>query len=986
MGHKVIGLLDSGAQVSVAGAGFAPLLAVLNIEPTLTSTSIKTADSTNHEVFKCVNLPINFNGLSKTHKTLLVPSIPSTLILGMDFWCSFQIKPSIINTIEEIEKTIQVSVDHSLNQEQAKKLQKVLKLMPFSTDSILSKTHLVSHNINTGDAKPIKQRHYVVSPYVQLEIDKEIDRLLKLGVIEHCPSSPWCNPVVAVKKPNGKIRVCLDARKLNNVTVKDTYPQQNINRILGRLAATKFLSSIDFSDAFLQIPLDKESQPKTAFAISGRGLFSYTRMPFGLCNSGATLCRLVDEVVGCDLEPKVFVYLDDIIIATETLEDHVEVLRKLAGRLKDAGLTISIEKSKFCAKRLCYLGYIVTEEGLKPDPEKVIAMSNYPSPKSVKDVRRLLGLAGWYRRFIKDFSEITAPLSNLLKKNNNNKKFNWNEEANMSFEKLKTALTSEPVLTCPDYSQPFTIQCDASDQGIGGVLVQGDGPNEKIIAYMSEKLSSAQRKYQTTERECLAVIRSIEKFRPYIEGVKFKVISDHASLQWLMNLKDPSGRVGRWALRLQAYDFTLEHRKGKFMVVPDALSRAIVEITHSPSNEVINEWYTNLGRRIAEAPSRYPQFRIQNDVIYKYCSHGSTANGFMPSWRIVVKESDKKAILKKFHDEPLSAHQGYFKTLNKIKLEYYWPNMSSEIKLYVRNCDICKSAKPTNQIQRAEMGKQRVATRPWQILQIDFIGPLPRSKSGYLYILVVVDTFTKFVHVSPLRVATTKTTCRVLEDHVFLVFGVPEIIISDNGSQFIAKEFKKFLEEYSVKHWLTAPYHPQANAAEAANKTIGIAIRAYLKDQKDHRNWDVNLKKIACAMNSSIHTSTKCSPYFANFGQQIITSGKTYKNLITNDVNISDSNCNFKELRKSILENLEKTYRDSKKRYDLRARPIQYHVGDTVWKENFVQSDASKFITAKFAPKFIKCVVKKRIGSNMYDLEDEQGNVYKSMSASNIKK
>lgn len=386
----------------------------------------------------------------------------------------------------------------------------------------------MEHRIDTGDAQPIKQRHYIVSPYVQKEVNAEIDRLLKLEVIEACEPGAWSSPIVVVRKNSGKVRLCLDAQKLNDVTKKDAYPQQQINRILGRLAGTKVLTSIDFSDAFLQVPLEAESQPKTAFAVSGRGFFKYKRMAFGLCNSGATLCRLVDQVVGCDLEPSVFVYLDDIIVATKTFEEHVSILAKLAERIAAAGLTISVEKSRFCMKSLKYLGYVVCEEGIRPDPDKIAPISDYPVPKTVKDIRRLMGLAGWYRRFIPNFASVTAPISNMLKKGRT--KIEWTAEAQQALEYIKVALTSSPVLANPDYSVPFIIQADASDVGMGAILVQGEGDDEKVIAYWSQKLTAAQQKYQTTERECLAVISAIEKFRPYVERAEFTVITDHASL------------------------------------------------------------------------------------------------------------------------------------------------------------------------------------------------------------------------------------------------------------------------------------------------------------------------------------------------------------------------------------------------------------------------------------------------------------------------
>lgn len=328
-GHKVKALLDSGAQSSVVGRGFVEMIQLLGIPTKHANTAVKTADGTLHVIEMLAELPILFNGHEATLQVLVAPNISRDLILGMDFWETFRIRPVICESIERC-KVVPVSDSCDLSVKEAKQLSEVLSKMPFSREGELSKTNLITHTINTGNAVPIKQRQYIVSPYIQKEINLEIDRLLSKGVIFACPPGAWNNPVVAVRKATGKIRLCLDARKLNKVTLKDAYPMQQINRILSRLGGTRVLSSIDFSDAYLQVPLDRESQPKTAFSISGRGYFAYARMPFGLCNSGATLCRLVDSVIGCDLEPKVFVYLDDIIVATESLEEHLEVLEKIA--------------------------------------------------------------------------------------------------------------------------------------------------------------------------------------------------------------------------------------------------------------------------------------------------------------------------------------------------------------------------------------------------------------------------------------------------------------------------------------------------------------------------------------------------------------------------------------------------------------------------------------------------------------------------------
>lgn len=924
----VLGLLDSGAQSSVAGKSFENIINSLNLQSVSVDTMITTADGTVHPSTSSFVAPISYNGKTKNISILYVPSLPRTLILGMDFWVSFQIRPIICDSIEA-PKTVPTSEVHNLSPELANTLQSILKEMPFSKEGTLSRTQLITHHIDTKDSPPIKQRHYIVSPYLQGEINTEIDRLLKLDVIEPCEPGAWSSPIIAVKKPSGKVRLCLDARKLNQVTAKDAYPQPQINRILGRLRGTKVLSSIDLSDAFLQVPLDEASQSKTAFAVSGRGYFKYKRMAFGLCNSGATLCRLVDRVIGCDLEPFVFVYLDDIVVATEDFSHHFEILSKIAARLKSANFTISVDKSRFCMRSLRYLGYIVSEQGIRPDPIKVESIVNYPAPRSIKDTRRLVGLAGWYSRFIPEYASIMAPITDLLRKTKNKEKFCWTDKAEDAMTKIKLRLTSEPVLANPDFSKQFVIQADASDIGIGAVLLQGENDDEHVIAYWSQKLTSAQKKYHTTERECLAVLEAIDKFRPYVEGSKFLVLTDHASLVWLQNLRDPTGRLGRWALKLQSYDFDLKHRKGKYMVVADALSRA-VDILDEPRPLSENDpWYNKLKKGIMTSPSKFPHFRISSEKVYKYCKKSKNEDQYLCTWRLVIPCQDRENIMQRCHNDPLSAHGGYFKTVDRVKRRYFWPKMDNDIRKFVRNCDVCCAVKSTNQNQIAPMGKLRSCSRPWEIIYLDFIGPLPRSKSGFCFVLMVVDGFSKFVHVHPLRTATTRAAIKCIEEHIFLTYGTPRYLVSDNGPQFTSTDFKKFLNLYNVNHWPTARYHPQANAAEAANKTLETSIRAYLRGKEDHRDWNVNLFKVACAMNTSRHTSTQFSPYYINFGQHMCTSADDYHWLVDEPARENEHE-QLKKIRQQVKRNLEKSHSQSKKKYDLRTRPISYNIGDVV--------------------------------------------------------
>lgn len=961
LGRKLVGLLDSGANSTVLGLHCLELVDRLDLKTHSINTCIRTADNSCHVISNFVYLPFNFQGVVKVIKTLLAPKINKELILGVDFWEQFNIKPSItsevccINIEEDCNSDIK-----GLTAQQSAQLQACKSEIQSVVEGHLTKTSVLTHYIDTGDNLPVKQRYYPTSPYVQKKIDKELDRMLNLGVIE--PSnSPWSSPVVVVTKSNGNTRLCLDSRKLNERTKKDAYPLPYISSILGRFVGTKYLSAIDLKDAFWQVPLEETSKEKTAFTVPGRGLFQFTVMPFGLHNAPQTQCRLMDKVLGVDLQPYVFVYLDDILIATDSFEKHIEILKEVASRLKMANLSVNIDKSKFCVSEIKYLGYIVSTQGITTDPEKVNCVVNYPPPKTIREVRRFLGLASWYRRFINNFSTIVAPISELLK---NKSKFVWTDDAEKAFVLLKNALVSAPILSNPDFRLPFTVQTDASDLGIGAVLTQEHSEGEKVVAYFSQKLTTCQRKYSATERECFAVLCAIEKFRPYIEGVHFDVITDHASLVWLKNLKDPTGRLSRWALRMQQFDFTLTHRKGKLNVVPDALSRILINDENCLIDLGENSnWYESLKKKLSENSSFDPAFRMENNQIFKHIKYkgGST-------WKMVVPESKQKDILMVCHDH--SAHLGFFKTYRRISEKMYWPNLYRDVKAYIKNCDVCKASKTVTKSVQPPIGRPKVAEVPWEIISLDYIGPLPRSKKGNTVLLVIADWFSKWVTLLPMRSADSSNTCKLLEENIFLNFGVPRVIVSDNGKQFTSNLFKDLLNNYGVKHWFNAVYHPQNNPTERVNKVIGAALRSYVG--VDHRDWDLAIPKIACSLRTAVHESSKYSPYYINFGRNMISHAEDY------ELPEFVRGCDFPEprfselgkVREIVKINLGKAYEKYGRNYNLRSKNITYSVGDFVWRRNFILSDAEKNICAKLAPKYIKCRVLEKNGQNTYKLAD----------------
>lgn len=548
--QNIVGLLDSGATVSVVGSAGIIILRLFNIEINDSpDREISTADGTQIQVSGVVDLPIFVGTTCKIIKALVVPTLPQAFIFGVDFARQFKlyvdfngdewhIQSEFVPELAVLGEPAGQFVFDSLSSMEHLPLDKrsradivIESFNEITNVSKLGRTDKLILSIDTGDAKPFRKRPYPLSPYLAKILNDEVDDMLRLGVIE--PSnSPWCSPVLLVKKPNGEYRFCFDGRALNEVTRHDTYPLPNIDRILSMLRGARYISSIDLRKAFWQIPLDEESRPKTAFSIIGKGLFQFRSVPFGLCNAAQAQQRLVDAIFGPKYEPKIFTYLDDIIICSATFEEHLDLLSEVKLKLQEAKLTINLSKCEFFKTTLKFLGYIVGSNSLQTDPEKVSCMVNFPRPRTTTEIKRFVGMCSWYRRFIKDFASLMSPINDLLKGRKKNQTISWNDAAEISFVKVKQLLVSAPILSQPDFTKKFVIQCDASNTGLGGVLTQEIDGEERVVAYASRGLSKSERNYSTVELECLAVLFSISKFRGYIEGVRFTVITDHYSLLW----------------------------------------------------------------------------------------------------------------------------------------------------------------------------------------------------------------------------------------------------------------------------------------------------------------------------------------------------------------------------------------------------------------------------------------------------------------------
>ncbi|XP_055687229.1 uncharacterized protein LOC129792342 [Lutzomyia longipalpis] len=636
----VIGLLDSGATHTCLGKGSEELLKGSHLISRATSKLIfiRTADGSMHECTELVDVPITFDGRTHLLPVLIVPDLYSPLILGVDFWMKFDLR-----IVKPNPRRCDALRRHPviLSSEERAGLDEVIPQFPITTEDNFGRTHLITHRIDTLDNAPVHQRCYPVPTHLMKAVDVELDRLLKRGVIRECEPTPWLNPVTIRDKKDGRIRFCLDARGLNNVTVRDTFPLPHIEAILSQLSGAQYLSSIDLSEAFFQIPLDPQDQQKTAFALPGRKLYCFQRTPFGLVNSPMTMARLMSLVLGHDLEPFVYYYLDDVLVVTPDFETHVRMLGEVAKRLKAANLTINLAKSKFCVPELSFLGLTISSEGISTNTEKIDAIIQLTPPRTVKGLRQVIGMMSWYRKFIPNFSTTILPLTNLLK--GKPKTIEWSPEADRALEDLKRALISAPILATADYSKPFRVKTDSSDFGCGGVLVQGEDDKERVIAYMSRKFTAAEKNYTTTEQELLGVLYSIEKFRQYLVGARFVVETDHSALQWLLRQKEARGRLARWILRLQEFDFEVRHRPGRENIVPDALSRCF---DISSVAQVQDKWYSSLFEKATQTPEKLPDYKVEDGRLYKLCRVLNDVGVVEHRWKLVVPKEDRVDVMR----------------------------------------------------------------------------------------------------------------------------------------------------------------------------------------------------------------------------------------------------------------------------------------------------------------------------------------------------
>ena len=485
----------------------------------------------------------------------------------------------------DAEASKQLMINEQLEDSQKIELLALLKEFDDVLQNTPGKTNLVEYRIHTDSAPPLRLPAYRLPYAYRDRVKKELDDMLKLGIIE--PSaSEWASPMVVVAKKDRALRICVDFRRLNAISKYDAYPMQRIDELVDKLGKARFVTTVDLTKGYWQVPIAEEDKPKTAFT-TPFGLFQFTVMPFGLQGAPSTFQRMMDTLIR-GMEGYASAYIDDVAVYSSCWREHIDHLRNLFLRLRRANLKVKPSKCQCAMFECVYLWHVVGKGTVRLESSKIEAIKRMPVPRTKKGVRQFLGLAGYYRRFIRDFATIATPLTELTRKSAP-QEVKWSLQAQEAFDTLKAKIASSPVLMCPDMSRMFTLQTDTSDYGIGAVLSQtGEDGEEHPVAFFSQKLLPRERRYSTIEKECLAIRMGTQAFRVYLIGKPFVVQTDHRALEWLYKMKDTTSRLTRWSLALQPFQFTVRYRRGQANANADALSRCIVspsEATKMPEKE-----------------------------------------------------------------------------------------------------------------------------------------------------------------------------------------------------------------------------------------------------------------------------------------------------------------------------------------------------------------------------------------------------------------
>ena len=852
-----------------------------------------------------------------------------------------------------------------------------------NSDLELGKTKTVEMNIDTENSPPIKVKNYRTPLQNREIVEKAIQNMLDAKVITR-GYSEWSCPVILVKKRDNSMRFCCDYRKLNAVTKSVSYPLPNIDDVLSVMSGAKYFSTLDCRSGYWCVPMTEDAKKKSTFSCH-LGSFQWNVMPFGLKNAPAKFMQLMDIVLG-DMKEFAGVFIDDIVVFSSTLEDHFKHLQLVFDRLRKHQLKLKLSKCSFLEPETRFLGFVISEKGIKPDQEKVKIIKELTPPTNVKTARSFLGVIGFYRRYIPNFSTLATPIVELTKKY---ARFKWTPECQKAFDKLKEDLSCVPLLSFPDRNKPYILYTDSSDYAVGAALTQVveeevDGilgvPVEKPIQFISKKLSKAQTKWPVIEREAFAIFYALQKLDFYLHNSTFVIRTDHLPLKYIFESPMTNKKVHNWALSIASYDCTIEYCMGEKNFLADYFSRIqhsdsnaeaedvspdvndnAFEINVINSNEIEPKLFARWENPVTENEGRptLPSFEMKEEQekdeelveimrkLRNETADKTTYRHFImvdnilyyisginddPKLRLCIPKQLYGCVLEQYHDQ--HGHMGTNKVFTAIKIKYYWKNMFKDVHSYVANCVTCNKRNLTS--QKPPMQQTDIPPFPFAKVSVDVSGPYPRTLSGNSYIVSYVDHFSLWAECFPTPDKTSETVANLLIDEIVPRFGCPLEIVTDNGPENIGKAMIQTLERLNVHHVKTSYYSPQSNARnERVHRTLHDMLSKKVEGNPD--TWDIHLNSVLAAMRTNVNDSTQFSPFFLVYGRHpvlpldnLLKPRLKYMGEERHELSLQEQHKAFVMVHRNVraAQNKNKALADKK------SHDTEYKIGDSVYYKN----------------------------------------------------
>lgn len=817
-----------------------------------------------------------------------------------------------LSVVREFRDRLGVQVDESqLDSAQVERLDKLI----YEYGSVFAEHEQdlgcatgVEHEIHLTSAVPIRLPYRHLPPPCITEVKAHVKGLLEQGVIEESVS-PYAAPIVMVRKKDGSLRLCVDYRRLNEVTVKDAFPLPRVQDTIDALAGAKYFSSFDLAAGYHHILVRAEDRPKTAF-VTPFGHYQYVRCPMGLSNSPATFQRFMEYVFSDQIFVTLLVYLDDLVFA-RSVDEHLDRLEGMLRLLRKHGLKLKPSKCHILKPQVRYLGFVISKEGITTDPEKIRAVQEWPTPCTVKEVRGFVAFCSFYRRFVKNFAKVAAPLHALMSGDSKATVSDyWGKDEAQAFALLKEKLSQAPVLKSADYSKQFVVETDASFEGLGAVLSQEHDGRLHPVAFASRGLRKSERNmnnYSSRKLELLALKWAVtEQFKHYLVGGRFVVLTDNNPLAHLNSAK--LGAVeSRWLGDLGRFDFEVRYRPRKENGNADGLSRrphelseegeeekeiwetspttsvkgvAVMQVWSGASKEQMRDmqqscpvlgklWRQMIGKvrpaelkQLLQVEEFAQWWRVRRSLIMRHGViywHGRETDS--RKWKVVLPVSQRQEVLKAAHDQ--WGHQGVARTTSLVKDRFAWPGLHEDIKTYVAKCKVCVMGKEEGVRAKTKLGTVE-ANRPWEVLAVDFT-LLDPAKDGKENVLVVTDVFSKFALAFPTKNQKASTVAKILVEEIFHRFGCPERLHSDQGRNFEGKLVQELCKYYHIAKSRTTPYHPQGNGiCERFNRTLHGMLVTLGREQREH--WPRHLSSLTAIYNTTPHAVTGFSPHYLVFG------------------------------------------------------------------------------------------------------------------------